>query len=123
LQIQTQLWEFSLNWTKALFPVSIEPLYTCRTAHIFANTKNVFYILIGTNWFFFRGSIKFLGSGPKFRVGRVSGNTTFFLYGLTLRERKYDLHQASSNNLNQMIWGSFIQVGFFFYFHDKCKEF
>jgi hypothetical protein len=31
-----------------------------------------------------RGSIKFLGSRLKFRVGQVSGNTTFFLYGLIL---------------------------------------
>jgi hypothetical protein len=45
--------------------------------------KDVNYIS-GTNYFFFflRGSIKFLGSGQKFRVGRVSGNTTFFLYSL-----------------------------------------
>jgi hypothetical protein len=39
LQIQTQLREFSMNGTNALFPVSIEPLYTCRTVHILANTK------------------------------------------------------------------------------------
>jgi hypothetical protein len=47
--------------------------------------KDVFYIF-GTNLFFFlRGSIKFLGSGLKFRVGRVSGSTTFFLYDLILK--------------------------------------
>jgi hypothetical protein len=81
LQIQTQLWEFSLNWTKALFPVSIEPLCTCRTAHIFAlvaNTERCVLYFWNQLDFFLSGSIKFLGSGLNLRVGRVSGNTTFF---------------------------------------------
>jgi hypothetical protein len=105
LQNQTQLWEFSLNWTKALFPVSIEPLHTCRTAHIFplvANTKMYSIFLEEIRFFFLRGWIKILGSGLKFRVGQVSRNTTFFsspnylttflFYGVWLRET--DLRQG-----------------------------
>jgi hypothetical protein len=65
-----------------LFPVSIGPLHTCRTARIFAlvaNTKMCSIFLEQIRFFFFlRGSIKFLGSELKSMVGRVSGNTTFF---------------------------------------------
>jgi hypothetical protein len=70
-----------LNWTKALFSISIEPLYTCRTAHVslhWLQIQRCYIFLEQIRFFFLSGPIKFIGSGLKFRVGRVSGNTTFF---------------------------------------------
>jgi hypothetical protein len=79
------IWELSMNWTMTLFPVPIGPLHTCRTARIFAlvaTTKMCSIFLEQIRIFFLRGSIKFLASELKFRVGWVSGNTTIFFYGL-----------------------------------------
>jgi hypothetical protein len=70
--------------------IHIASEHTCRTAHLFAlvaNTK-ICSIFLEQIRFFWRGSIKFLGSGLKFRVGQVSGNTTFFFLGLILLEYK-----------------------------------
>jgi hypothetical protein len=96
LQIQTHIMRIFSELKKALLPVSIEPLYTCRTAHIFAlvaNTKMCSIFLEQIRFFFFfERSIKFLGSGLKFRVGQVSGNTTFFLYGLMYISSRSELY-------------------------------
>jgi hypothetical protein len=49
LQIQTQLWEYSLNWTKALFPKSIcTHAEVCPYLCTGCKYKDVFYIF-GTN--------------------------------------------------------------------------
>jgi hypothetical protein len=64
----------------SLFPVSVEPLYTCRTAHIFAlvaNTK-MYSIFLEQSRFFLRGSIKFLGS-----VGLAETQHFLFFHGLS----------------------------------------
>jgi hypothetical protein len=53
--------------------------------------KDLLYIFGANSKFFLRGSIKFLGSELKFWVGRVSGNTTFFLVWPCLRGRR-NLH-------------------------------
>jgi hypothetical protein len=73
-----------IELNKGFISCILEPLYTCRTAHIFAVVANTKMFLYFWNklFFFLRGSLKFLGSGLKFRVGRVNRNTTFFLYGL-----------------------------------------
>jgi hypothetical protein len=60
-----------------------------------ANTK-MCSIFLEQIRFFLRGSIKFLGLGLKFRVGRVSGNTFFFFwYGLTRSLRLCSNHCAT----------------------------
>jgi hypothetical protein len=67
-----------------LIPVSIWPLHTCRTAHIFALIAKTTICSIFLEqiiiWFFLEGQ----WSGLKFRVSRVSGNTFFFPFSLSL---------------------------------------
>jgi hypothetical protein len=63
-----------------LFPVSLGPPHTCRTAQIFAlaaNAKMCFIFLKQIRIFFKRVS-KISRVRLKFRVGGVSGNTTIF---------------------------------------------
>jgi hypothetical protein len=63
-----------------LFPVSIEPLHTFRTARIIAlvaNTKMYYISLEQIRNFFLETVNIFLESGIKFRVSLVSEDTTF----------------------------------------------
>jgi hypothetical protein len=81
LIIQCASLHFLIEWNKCFISCIHRTFVHMQYCSYLCKYKDVFYIF--GNWFFFlRGSIKFLGSGLKFWVGQVSGNTTFFCVAL-----------------------------------------